>query len=423
MKSVSWQFTKPGLSRISYILNQIGNPERDMKFIHVAGTNGKGSVCAMCYSILRNNGYRTGLFASPFLERFTERIQVDGKEITEADFARIVTFLEPTISKMEDTPTEFEIETAAAFLYFKEMKCDIVVLEVGMGGLLDSTNIIPSCEVAAFTSVSLDHTEFLGKTVEEIAKTKAGIIKRNCDVVCACGEDSCTIIENEAMLLGAGFFRTKPEQISNTRLDKTGIYFDFSSEVIGSLGQLYVPLRGLFQIKNALVVLSICERLQARGWSIKMEAIRIGLAKTCWKGRFELLHSEVDFIFDGAHNPEGAEGFASTYRHIYGEKKAVFIIGMMADKDIEGILSRILPLAECVIAVRPDNSRALDAEELVRAVEEKGISACAALSPYDAVKASLEKADNKKIICCVGSLYLYRDIKKGLADIIGCDQI
>ena len=275
---VSWLGTIPGLERELELLDRIGNPHRGMKYIHVAGTNGKGSTAAMLASILRKAGYRTGLYTSPYIIRFNERIQVDGEQIPDADVCELTEYIQPHAEAMADHPSEFEIVTAIGFEYFKRQKCDIVVLEVGMGGEWDATNVIEDNEAAVIVNIGLDHTEVLGDTVEKIALTKSGVVKRGCPCVMYRQKPSVeAVFEEVCRKMDAPFTLADFDSLRPTYAGLDGQRFDW-----GDMKDLHIPLLGEHQLKNACNVLSTVNVLRQRGWSIPEAAVREGLATvTC----------------------------------------------------------------------------------------------------------------------------------------------
>ena len=298
--STCWKGSRPGLTRTIELTARLGNPQSSLKFIHVAGTNGKGSTSAMLASILHKAGYRVGLYTSPFILRFNERMQINGLDIPDEELAEITNFVRPHADAMVDTPTEFELITAIALVYFARHRCDYVVLEVGMGGRLDSTNIIDADTVVAsvITGIALDHTAVLGDTHEKIAAEKAGIIKTSVPIIfgglhpapgesvipaeaVTCGE----VIRAQAARMAAPYVPVDTSRLSAVACDLTGTHFDF-----GAHRGLQVPLAGLYQPYNAATALTVIEVLQERGLTIPEEAIRTGLASVRWPGRFEILH-------------------------------------------------------------------------------------------------------------------------------------
>lgn len=409
LTSTSWQGSRLGLERTRELLRRLGDPQDKLRFVHIAGTNGKGSTAAMVASVLVSSGYRTGLNTSPSLYRFNERMQVDGAPITDDEVAELTEQLRLAANAMEDTPTEFELVTALSFLYFAHRKCDIVVLEVGMGGRLDSTNVVTSTEVAIITTIGLDHTEMLGDTVEKIAKEKAGIIKPGCAVVVSAQPQSVLdVVAKAAGDAAAPMTVADPAALRYLQGDVTGQLFDY-----GALKALRLPLVGAHQRINAATALAALETLRAKGWNITEDSIRKGLAETVWPGRFELLSSDPVFIADGGHNPQCAAAVAATLRELYGEKKIIFLMGLLADKDFAGVAGQVAPLAKCFYTVRPDTPRALTAAELRDKLRTAypDIPAESCGSVAEGIAAVRAAAGANDVICAFGSLYMLGEIR------------
>ena len=360
--SVKWQGSKPGLSRTRELLNALGNPEKELKFVHVAGTNGKGSTCACIASVLQCAGYRTGLYTSPYITRFNERMQVNGEQISDEELAPSTAEIRPHADAMEDLPTEFELITALGMKYFVSKKCDIVVLEVGMGGELDSTNVIDTPEVAVITAIGLDHSKQLGATLPVIASSKACIIKPGGDVVIYGGDEAVeAVIESACKKQGAKLHRPDFDKLNITGVDLDACRFDY-----GPYKGINLPLIGTYQPYNAAVAITALEVLRGRGYKISDADIVEGLDAVVWQGRFEGLGRNPVFILDGSHNPHGMQATAKSLGEHFKGRKIVFLTGVMADKDVAGMMSYIAPMAKCFVAVKPHNPRAMNPEELAR---------------------------------------------------------
>ena len=404
---VKWQGSKPGLSRTRALLASLGNPEKSLKFVHIAGTNGKGSTAACIASVLQYAGYNTGLYISPFVLRFNERMQFNGEHITDDELVKLIDEIRPHADAMEDSPTEFEIITALAMKYFVYKGCDIVVLEVGMGGELDSTNVIGTPEAAVITTIGYDHVNELGPELTDIAGAKAGIIKEKTDVVIYGGTDEVIgVFERVCEERGAALRYADFSRISNQELSLEGIAFDFAP-----YGRVELPLAGAYQAKNAALAISTLELLREKGYKIENKHISGGLKKVRWPGRFECLGTEPVFILDGAHNPQAFEATASSLRGHFDDKKIVFILGVMADKDVDSMIRPIAPIAELFIAVRPDNLRAMETKTLAERlrVYDVPVIECAAVS--DGVTEAIHQAGPNGTICAMGSLYFSRQIR------------
>ncbi len=403
--SISWLGSKPGLSRTNELLKLLGDPHKKLKLIHIAGTNGKGSVAAMLSGILTEAGYKTGLYTSPYIERFNERIRINGLDISDDDLCRLTGMIKPYAQSMTDHPTEFELITCLAMKFFCEQECDIVVLETGLGGELDSTNVIDTPELAIITSISFDHTSVLGDTIEEIAAAKAGIIKEKGKVIC-CGDnhEAQVVINNVIEQNSALQYLPSYDKIDITEYNISGYHFTYDGM------ELELPLVGSYQMMNAAIVLKATEVLKENGWYISYEAIRDGLKNTKWIARFEVLSTSPLFIVDGGHNPQGIDAAADTIKRLLPDEKLTFIFGVMADKDHEYMLSVIAPLAKRLITVTPDNPRALSAVDTAYEAKNLGIDAISADNIQEAVDMALKYGDSP--IIALGSLYMCGDIRR-----------
>ena len=406
IESCTWSETRLGLDRTRQLLEAVGSPQKDLKFIHVAGTNGKGSVCAMLDSIMRQAGYTTGLYTSPYICRFNERMQVNGESISDEMLAELTEHVKPAADAMDDHPSQFELVTAISMLYFKRMGCDIVVLEVGLGGELDSTNVIDCPEVAVLMNIGLEHTEYLGDTLAKIASAKAGIIKPGCKAVCYRNEAEVeNVFEARCAALGAELHKADFDSIRLHSVSLDGQEFSH-----GALNGLKLPLLGEHQLKNAAVVLKTIEILNANGWTVSEDAIRTGLAQTVWPARFEILSRDPLFIVDGAHNPQCAEALADNLKLLFKEQKLVIIIGVLADKDYDSMLNMLTPFASRFVCITPDSPRALSAEDLAAHLREKGFEADSCGSIPEAIRLALKVCGGAPVLAC-GSLYMAGDVK------------
>ena len=404
---ISWTFCKPGLERISTLCKALGDPQKKLKFIHIAGTNGKGSTSAMLESVLRESGYKTGLFTSPYIRTFNERMRVDGENISDRELAEITEHVRPFADDMTDKPTEFELISAIAFEYFSRNNCDVVVLEAGMGGRLDSTNGIDSALLSIITGIALDHTAFLGDTVEKIAAEKAGIIKCGCPVLFG-GEDEAAerVIRERAAEMNAPFSRVDRSSLTLHSQTLDGTIFDFDK-----YKNMQIRMLGSYQPRNAATVLSAINILKERGFSIPDIAISRGLEKTRWQARFEVISKDPLVIFDGAHNPEGIAAAVESIRHYFGNERVYALTGVLRDKDYNIIASDISKVASRAFTLTPDNPRALSAEEYAEVLKEKGVEATPYPDIESALSAAREQAKRDGVpLICMGSLYLYSSI-------------
>jgi dihydrofolate synthase/folylpolyglutamate synthase len=394
-----------GLDRIERLLERMDNPHRKLKYVHVAGTNGKGSTVAFISSILMAAGYRVGTYTSPSIERFNERIRVNGEDIENEALASIITdikgYIDDMVSKGEENPTEFEITTALAFQYFLDKECDIVVLEVGLGGRLDSTNVIESPEVCVITTIDFDHMEILGNTLALIASEKAGIIKSGSEVVVyPQSEEAEDVILSKADSLGARVRKADFDSIHILSSDILSQTFNYKG-----LSVLSIRLAGLHQTRNASVAIETALLLSEKGWKIDEDAIRRGLDSARWPGRFELLCEEPIFIADGAHNSQGVAMLRKNLEQLFPDRKITFIMGVLADKDYAEMVSEIAPIAQRFITVDVDNKRALPCEELAEMIEELEVEAIAAHDVHAGIRLAMLLAGSDGIVCSFGSLY------------------
>ena len=408
--SVCWKGSIPGLGRTQELLRRMGNPEKELKFVHIAGTNGKGSTAAMTASILRKAGYRTGLYTSPYIYRFHERMQVDGQEISDEDLAAITEYVKPLADAMEVSPTEFELVSCIAFEFFNRKQCDIVVLEVGMGGAMDSTNVIEVPEVAVITNIGLDHTEYLGDTLEKIAETKAGIFKEGGHAVVYRGTPGVeSVFERVCAERHVNLKKADFDGLRSVSHSLDGQIFD-----CGARKNLFLPLLGDHQLHNAAVVLSVADTLIEEGWKISEQNIRDGLRDVRWPGRFDIMRRDPLFIIDGGHNPQCIEALVKNIQDYLPGKKLVVLTGVLADKDYVDMYKPVMPYVQQFICVTPPNPRKLDADKLAAYLESTGIPA----SPYakiaDGVRAAIEAAGKDGVVLCFGSLYMIGSIKDAL---------
>ena len=528
-----WLTSRLGLERIRELLDRLGRPQDRLKFVHVAGTNGKGSTCAFTASILAQAGFKTGLFTSPYVETFHERIRVNGRNISDEDLTAATLRVRECAEAMEaeggEHPTEFELMTAVALVHFAHVGCDIVVLEVGLGGRLDSTNVIAAPEVAAIVSIALDHTNLLGNTLAEIAHEKAGIVKKGSTVASWPQEPSAMeVVEDAARRAGdklvvpdfsllsvgkvtrgaalltrgtaleheghtpcsdsprfAAELRAEPpargrqvgaaddlgcgtafEHAPHAQELQAGAGFDagfggrmpravphepnvpsgtfvraqdclsmaYAHRTPMSQVESGVPMRqfsyrgreyatrllGSYQPSNAAMAIEIAGALRERGWEIPDEAIVRGIAETRWPARFEVLDQPAGMptvVIDGGHNPQGAGVLADSLWDVFPDKRPVFLVGILADKDYRSMLRAVAPLASAFVCVTPPNPRALDAADLAEAIRETcgELGARATIEVAgdfdDAVSAARKNAGSEGLICAFGSLYSIADVK------------
>lgn len=395
----------PGLDSIRELCRRLGDPQRDLKFVHVAGTNGKGSVCAYTASILQAAGYRVGKYISPDIFTYREIIQVNGRNITVKAFCQGIEQIRAVCGEMTAEglphPTPFEIKTALGFLYFKEKQCDIVVLETGMGGLLDATNIVENTLVSVIVPISRDHMQFLGDTLAEIAVHKAGIIKKGRPVVSMRQEDEAAkVISDKAASLECALTITEPENIKNARYGLHKQCFDYRSRK-----KLEITLAGKYQPENAALALDVIDVLREEGYAVSEKAVRQGLAETRWPGRFTIAGEKPCFVVDGVHNEGAAKRLAESIEFYFTNKRIIYIIGVLKDKEYGKIIGLTASYAEQIITVTPPNNpRALPAYELAKEAARVHPQVTAVDSLEEAVEMSTLLAGKEDVIIAFGSL-------------------
>ncbi|MCD8316296.1 MAG: bifunctional folylpolyglutamate synthase/dihydrofolate synthase [Eggerthellaceae bacterium] len=436
-----WRSANLGLERIRLLLDYLGRPQDSLKFVHVAGTNGKGSTCAYLAKILECSGYRCGLFSSPYIERFEERIRVDGKEISLDELTEVTLRVRECAIRVEretgEHPTEFELMCAVGMAYFAGKSCDIVVLEVGLGGRLDATNVIESPEVCVITPISLEHTDILGDTVEAIAAEKAGIIKDGVPVVCA-PQDICAmeVIEKACEDHGCELIRLHDGDVRDSRLfimdedehAKNAVVSDAGHRCIDPYelarrfeydGHTYTTrLIGSYQPENAALAVLTAQVLRRLGWNITEDSISSALAETVWKGRFEIDCADPLIVIDGAHNTSGIEALTqslSELEQVMEPTSVTFVIGILRDKKYEAMLSMLSPYGSSFVFYTVSNSRALPAEELASTMDNyTGAPVKACSSPYEAMTYAKATAQDRGIIVACGSLYSISELRKAI---------
>lgn len=406
-----------GLSRMRALLELLGNPQNELKFIHISGTNGKGSVLAYLSTILTGASYRTGRYISPTLFSYRERIQVDEKVIEKESLAVHVTAIAEAIEKMqakgEDIPTLFEAETAMAFLFFKEKQCDIVVLETGLGGTQDATNVINTPVLEIITSISMDHTAILGDTLEKIAAEKAGIIKPDTIVVSAAQQP-----EAEKVITKTCRERNCTCQIVSL-LDIRDICCGYERQSFSyrSWNNVVISLAGSYQIQNAALALEAVTALRKTGFSLSDRQVYDGLLNTRWRGRFTVIQKNPTVIMDGAHNPAAAKELQSSLKLYFKGKKLYYIFGIFQDKDYQKVIELTAPLAEHIITIETrDNPRAMPAKALAEAVAAVNPSVEAADSIQQAVSKTMALAEQEDAVIIFGSLSFLGEAEKAVMD-------
>lgn len=403
---------KLGLENTLRLLSLMDSPQEALKYIHVAGTNGKGSTSNYLAEMLMAAGYKVGLYTSPFLEAFNERMRVNGKAISDDMLAEIASFCQEACQTMVEQghphPTEFEVVTAIGFEYFKRMGCDIVVLEVGMGGRLDATNVILSPEVAVITPVDLDHVEYLGDTIGKIAGEKAGIIKSGRPVIIHPQVDEAlATIKEICQVRGSELIIAPTDCVEILEESTTGTLFSLGQEVYR------IRMLGAHQTRNAAVALSAINQLNAQGrFAVSKEAIRSGLERANWAGRLEIMSHDPLVLIDGAHNLHGAKGLSSAIGHLLKGYKLIGVVGILGDKDVSGMLGEMLPHLDQIICTEADNPRRMTAQTLKERVALMGRDSVAIANLEEALQEGLRSlhqltAEGEKAgLICFGSLYM-----------------
>ncbi len=395
--------SKPGLERVEKLLSALGDPHKGLRYVHIAGTNGKGSTAAMTASVLRQAGYTTGLYISPYVTEFRERMQIDGDMISHEELCEVVQRVKDAAESLKDHPTEFEIITAAALLWYNMRGCDIVVLEVGLGGRFDATNVIPAPLVSVITAIDLDHTQVLGDTVEEIAHEKCGIIKAGSMVVSYPRQhpDALAVVMEHCAVHGVSLEMSNPEAVDIHRCDLGGSRF-----TVGDY-EIDLPLIGRHQIDNCLTVLSIIQALGRCGFGVSKRDVVMGIAATAFPSRMEILRKQPLVILDGAHNPAGARALSAAIP-LLGERPITAICGMLGDKQWREAVAFIAPHCKELYALTPKNPRALHAKELA----EEASKYCHSRACEDITTAWNLAEQSGNAILIWGSLYLASEMRE-----------
>ena len=393
-----------GLERIEALLDRLGNPQKGQRFVHVAGTNGKGSVCAFLDSAPREAGLRVGRYISPTLYDYRERIQIDGQYISKQAVASLLTTIQQACVQMErqglEPPTVFEVETALAFLYFAEQHCDYVLLEVGMGGRLDSTNVITQPVLSVITPISLDHTRMLGDHLAAIAAEKGGIVKPHCPAVLGPQQpEAQAVLTARCQQCGITPLQVDVNQIQKQQWSWQGQRFSY-----GRWSQLTIGLSGDYQRVNGAIAIEALQLLQKEEPALTDEAIRVGLAKARWPGRFEIIGQAPLFVVDGAHNPAGAQALAQTLQEHFSGKRIWLLLGVFRDKDYQQIGAILSGCSQTVFCFQPQHERGLEAGLLAAAVAPYFQQVQVAESAEQAVQQVLQRADREDVVVSCGSL-------------------
>ncbi len=407
--------SKLGLDRIKRLMDLLGNPQNSYKTIHVAGTNGKGSTCSLIYEVLVESGYKTALFISPYLEEFTERIQINKENIDKESLARITALVKEKITLMigegYDHPTEFEIVTAVGFKYFQEQNVDFLVLEVGLGGRFDASNIVEKPLVCIITSISYDHMDQLGDTLEKIAFEKAGIIKEGSPVVIYPQADNITnVIKEAAKQKNAPVCQTCAHNIKKTSSDISGQKFKYLKRDVFDLPEMKIGLLGDHQLLNALTALSALELIKKEAFNISSESLVKGFSNCRFPGRFEIINKSPLIILDGGHNIDGINSFTRTLKEYVGEK-TTFFFAILKDKNPEEALKLFLPLAKEIYTLTPMSPRALKASDLAELIKKHTKIKVTPLDNYEDILPLIKNAEKNDIMAFSGSLYMIGNVR------------
>lgn len=407
--------SQPGLARINKLLEYLGNPEKDLKVIHVAGTNGKGSICSMLQFILMNAGYKVGMYTSPHLEKYNERMKINNKDISDKDFAnigeKVIKGAQKCVKDGIGHPTVFECITAMAFLYFYEKKVDFLVLEVGLGGRLDATNVIEKPLVSVISSIGMDHQDFLGDNIESIAFEKGGIIKKNSTTVLYFPNRLVYNVINEiCQKMNSTLYYNSNINIKDLKYNLERMFFSIETDLY-AYNDLELSLIGEHQVYNAATVLTVIELLRRQGITISEDSIRKGLKECYWPGRLELISREPLFILDGTHNEESAQALSQFLNNNLKDKNITLIIGILRDKPYKKILELILPFVKRVIVTEPDNLRKLTAGELAKEIKAYPVEIVICPDIKEALLLAEKLVLKEDVILCAGSLYLIGKIK------------
>lgn len=404
-----------GLSSIGKLLEELGNPHIGLNYLHVAGTNGKGSTSSYLANMLQSAGYKVGLYTSPFLERFNERIQINGLDIPDDILGRITSAVKEAADTMVEQglehPTTFEILTAIAFLYYKEEATDYVVLEVGLGGRFDSTNIIDSSLVSIITTLDYDHIAELGDTLGKIAYQKAGIIKENAIVVSYPQDEEAVVVIKEVVAeKNAELYFSPNEQIKIKEESEFGSIFDYTDGTY-KMDTLKISMIGEYQVYNASLAVTALLVLREKGLlKITDEEIRNGLSKTKWKGRLEVLKRNPTFLIDGAHNVQGINHLAKALE-LFDYDKLILGIGILKDKDVDHMIEKLAPMADIIVVTEVKMPRKLDAESLALEIKKYNENVYIEKEVKDAINKAIELASERDIIVFGGSLYLIGEVR------------
>lgn len=406
---------KLGLERMKILMSKLGNPQDRLKIIHIAGTNGKGSASAMIMNILKSQGYNVGMYTSPHLQKYNERYNINGKNISDSDFSNILEIVKNKCEEMvncgQEQPTIFEVLTAMAFVYFEKSNLDYVIIEVGLGGRFDATNIIKMPIVSIIMSISFDHMNYLGNTILSIANEKSGIIKKNCPVVLySQGLEVYNIINNVCKKNNSKLYYAKENKINILSENLKETIFSVKNEYF-CYGNIKIKLIGDYQIRNAITVLLACRALKDEGVLLCENNILQGLKNTKWNGRMEILKKEPLFIVDGAHNLDGINMLSCSVKKYFSDKYITLIIGVLSDKEYQKMSNIIIPLVNNIIITEPENDRKLDVDNFEKTILSYNKPIHKFKKIKDAVNYAIENSKKDEVILCTGSLYMVGEVR------------
>lgn len=408
--------SKLGLDNITKLTELLGNPQDSYKIIHIAGTNGKGSTSNMIHDILVSSGYKTGLFISPYLEEFTERIQINKIHIDKESLSRITSLVKEKIDIMINDgfnhPTEFELVTAIGFKYFEEQKIDFLVLEVGLGGRFDATNVVKNTLVSIITSISYDHMQYLGDTLEKIAFEKAGIIKENSQVVIYPQSDNIKdVIKEQAKLKNSTVYEVDIKNVEKIKGDISGQKFKYLKTDVFSLPELKINLLGEHQLYNAITALRALEIIRQLGYNITEKSIEEGFSSCHFAGRFEIINKEPIIVLDGGHNINGIEYFSKAVNEYFGNKKIILFYGMLEDKNPNDVIDYLICLSKEIYTLTPNNPRAMSSNDMANLIRQHSDIKVTPIQKYDEILDIIKSFGKKEVIAFVGSLYMIGDVR------------
>lgn len=406
-----------GLKNITRLMELLGNPQDNINIIHVAGTNGKGSTCSLINEVLIDAGYKTGLYISPYLEEFNERIQINSHPIDNDSLSRITALVKDKIDTMlsdgYEHPTEFEVVTAIGFKYFQEENIDFLVLEVGLGGRFDATNVVKKPLLSVITSISYDHMEYLGDTLEKIAFEKAGIIKEGVPVIIyPQAANIKNVIKEVATQKNSLVYEANENYIKKIKSNITGQWFEYLKKDVFNIEELKINLLGEYQLLNSVTALLALEIIKMKGYNINDENVKNGFLNCRFPGRFEIINKAPLIIIDGGHNIDGINNFSKTIKSYFKDEKIILFFGILKDKNPEEVIKYLLPLAKEIYTLTPNSPRALNSRELSDLIKQTYKKTTIPLESYEDILPIIKNSDKNDIFAFVGSLYMIGAVRK-----------